>query len=139
VLESVLLDAEGDVAAALADYRSTEVRLALDDFGTGSSSLLHLRHVPVGVVKIDRTFVSGLGQSRHDEAIVRAVRAVTTDLGLSCIAEGVEQERQRDWLLAHGVDLAQGYLLARPLPAAVVEELLRGAADALGEDGAAGP
>jgi diguanylate cyclase (GGDEF)-like protein/PAS domain S-box-containing protein len=125
VLESVLLDAEGDVATALAAYRSTDLRLALDDFGTGSSSLLHLRHVPVGVVKLDKTFVAGLGRSRHDEAIVRAVRAVTADLGLSCIAEGVELDRQRDWLIAHGVELAQGFLLARPMAADDVTSLLR--------------
>ena len=130
VLESVLLDAEGDVAAALASYGGTDVSLALDDFGTGSSSLLHLRHVPVGVVKLDRTFVSGLGESRQDEAIVRAVRAVTSDLGLACVAEGVELEQQRSWLVAHGVELAQGYLLARPLPADELTVLLeRGTAD----------
>jgi diguanylate cyclase (GGDEF)-like protein/PAS domain S-box-containing protein len=124
VLESVLLDAEGDAAAGLASFRRTELRLALDDFGTGSSSLLHLRHVPVGVVKLDKTFVAGLGCSRHDEAIVRAVRAVTSDLGLTCVAEGVELERQRVWLVEHGVELAQGFLLARPLPADELGALL---------------
>ena len=116
VLESVLLDAEGDVEAALASYRAAGLALALDDFGTGSSSLLHLRRVPVGVVKVDRTFVAGLGSSRHDEAIVRAVQSLAADLGLSCIAEGVEHEPQRAWLVEHGVELAQGFLLARPLP-----------------------
>jgi diguanylate cyclase (GGDEF)-like protein/PAS domain S-box-containing protein len=126
VLESVLLDAEGDVAEGLEAYRRTGMLLALDDFGTGSSSLLHLRHVPVGVVKLDRTFVAGLGRSRHDEAIVRAVRAVTADLGLSCVAEGVEEEQQRVWLVEHGVELAQGFLLARPLPAEEVTQLLTG-------------
>jgi diguanylate cyclase (GGDEF)-like protein/PAS domain S-box-containing protein len=130
VLESVLLDAEGDVATALASYRSTGVLLALDDFGTGSSSLLHLRHVPLGAVKLDRTFVAGLGSSVHDEAIVRAVRAVTADLGLACIAEGVEQEGQRAWLVEHGVEVAQGFLLARPLPADELTALLRGGAAA---------
>ena len=126
VLESVLLDAEGDVEAALTSYRRTGMLLALDDFGTGSSSLLHLRHVPVGVVKVDKTFVAGLGRSRHDEAIVRAVRAVTADLGLACVAEGVEHEQQRAWLVDHGVELAQGFLLARPLPAEQVTALLEG-------------
>ena len=106
VLESVLLDPEGTVVEALSGFVEHGVRLALDDFGTGSSSLLHLRHVPVGVVKLDRTFVSGLGASRQDEAIVRAVRAVTSDLGLACVAEGVELEQQRSWLVAHGVELA---------------------------------
>ena len=125
VLESVLLDDEGSVLAALASYVQHGVHLALDDFGTGSSSLLHLRRVPVASVKIDRAFVLGLGRDRQDEAIVRALLSLTADLGMSCIAEGVEEPAQRDWLLAQGIGVAQGYLLHRPLPAAAVEALLR--------------
>ncbi|MCW2681137.1 MAG: hypothetical protein JWM62_2538 [Frankiales bacterium] len=125
VLESVLLDAEGAVLRALASYVEHGVRLALDDFGTGSSSLLHLRRVPVASVKIDRAFVLGLGRDRQDEAIVRALCSLTGDLGMSCIAEGVEEDEQRDWLVAQGVLVAQGYLLHRPLPAAALEALLR--------------
>ena len=127
VLESVLLDAEGAVAAALAEHAEAGIRLALDDFGTGSSSLLHLRHVPVGVgvVKVDRVFVAGLGSSRRDEAIVRALRSLTADLGLACVAEGVETQDQREWLTAEGVALAQGFLLHRPLDAASLTVLLR--------------
>jgi diguanylate cyclase (GGDEF)-like protein/PAS domain S-box-containing protein len=125
VLESVLLDVEGAVLEALASYVAHGVRLALDDFGTGSSSLMHLRRLPVASVKIDRSFVVGLGHSRQDEAIVRALCSLTGDLGMSCIAEGVEEDEQRDWLVAQGVTVAQGYLLHRPLPAAAVEVLLR--------------
>ncbi|MCY7366203.1 MAG: EAL domain-containing protein [Frankiaceae bacterium] len=125
VLESVLLDAEGQVVAALGRYVEHGVRLALDDFGTGSSSLLHLRRVPVSTVKIDRSFVLGLGRSRQDEAVVRALTSLTKDLGMACIAEGVEDDAQRRWLLDQGVTVAQGYLLHRPLPAAALEALLR--------------
>ena len=125
VLESVLLDPEGAVVLALASYVHEGVRLALDDFGTGSSSLLHLRHVPVATVKIDRAFVAGLGRSRQDEAIVRALLSLTSDLGLGCVAEGVEDAGQRDWLVGQGVAVAQGYLLHRPLPADAIGELLR--------------
>ncbi len=125
VLESVLLDREGAVVAALASYVERGVHLALDDFGTGSSSLLHLRRVPVASVKIDRAFVTGLGRSRQDEAIVRALCLLTGDLGMSCIAEGVEDDAQRDWLVAQGVRVAQGYLLHRPLPATAVDALLQ--------------
>jgi diguanylate cyclase (GGDEF)-like protein len=124
VLEDVLLDAEGDVRAALASYVDLGVDLALDDFGTGSSSLLHLRHLPIGVVKVDRSFVAGLGRLHQDEAIVRAVAAVSDDLGLRCVAEGVEHEGQRSWLEGHGVRLGQGFLLGRPLPAEEVTALL---------------
>ena len=130
VLEGVLLDSEGAVVAALASYVEHGVRLALDDFGTGSSSLLHLRHVPVATVKIDREFVDGLGRSRQDEAIVRALCSLTGDLGLACIAEGVEGDEQRDWLVQQGVPVAQGYLLHRPLPADAVEALLRRSSEA---------
>jgi EAL domain-containing protein (putative c-di-GMP-specific phosphodiesterase class I) len=125
VLEGVLLDPEGAVVAALASYVENGVHLALDDFGTGSSSLLHLRHVPVATVKIDREFVDGLGRSRQDEAIVRALCSLTGDLGMACIAEGVEEAEQREWLVEQGVPVAQGFLLHRPLPAAEVEALLR--------------
>jgi diguanylate cyclase (GGDEF)-like protein/PAS domain S-box-containing protein len=125
VLESVLLDAEGDVVAALTAYVDHGVRLALDDFGTGSSSLLHLRRVPVTAVKIDRSFVLGLGHSRQDEAIVRALFSLTSDLGMACVAEGVEEPAQREWLIAQGVTVAQGYLLHRPLAAAALEAVLR--------------
>ncbi len=125
VLESVLLDREGAVVSALEAYVAQGVRLALDDFGTGSSSLLHLRHVPVATVKIDRAFVAGLGRSRQDEAIVRALLSLTSDLGLGCVAEGVEDDEQRAWLVAQGVTVAQGFLLHRPLPAEQVELLLR--------------
>jgi EAL domain-containing protein (putative c-di-GMP-specific phosphodiesterase class I) len=131
-LESVLLDAEGAVVTALAAYVRHGVRLALDDFGTGSSSLLHLRLVPVASVKIDRVFVLGLTQSRQDEAIVRALFLLTADLGMTCIAEGVETDPQRAWLVGQGVSVAQGYLLHRPMPAAALEALLRGEATRAG-------
>ena len=125
VLESVLLDVEGQVVAALGRYVAHGVRLALDDFGTGSSTLLHLRRVPVAAVKIDRVFVGGLGRSRQDEAVVRALVSLTRDLGMACIAEGVEDDAQRAWLLDQGVSVAQGYRLHPPLPAAAVEALLQ--------------
>ncbi|MCW2778321.1 MAG: hypothetical protein JWN17_2046 [Frankiales bacterium] len=126
VLESVLLDAEGAVEASLAAYDRLGVRLALDDFGTGATSLLHLRQVPFDTVKVDQTFVGGLGASRRDEAIVRALQSLTQELGMRCVAEGVELERQRDWLAGQGIGLAQGFLLHRPLPAAAVHALLTG-------------
>ena len=126
VLEGVLLDPEGAVVAALAAYVAEGFRLALDDFGTGSSSLLHLRHVPVATVKIDRAFVDGLGRSTQDEAIVRALCGLTGDLGMDCIAEGVEVEAQHSWLVDQGVPVAQGFLLHRPMPPEAVEALLRG-------------
>jgi EAL domain-containing protein (putative c-di-GMP-specific phosphodiesterase class I) len=132
VRESVLLESEGPVVEALRQCALAGLCLALDGFGTGSSSLLHLRRVPVSVVKVDRELVAGLGHSRQDEAIVRALLSLSADLGLTCVAEGVEHAEQRDWLVAQGVDLAQGDLLHRPLPVSAVTALL-GAADDLRE------
>ncbi|GAC1442507.1 MAG: EAL domain-containing protein [Mycobacteriales bacterium] len=125
VLESVLFDEEGAVRSALRDFASNGICLALDDFGTGSASLSGLRAVPVGALKVDRGFVAGIGASPPDEAIVRAIRSLCDDLGLTCIAEGVEQEHQRVWLADQGVSCAQRYLLHRPMPAHVFEALLR--------------
>ena len=76
-------------------------------------------------MKIDRAFVSGLGRSRQDEAIVRALLSLTSDLGLDCVAEGIESAEQRGWLVEQGVSVAQGYLLHRPLTAQAVGDLLR--------------
>ncbi|MDT7571506.1 MAG: hypothetical protein QOE05_1680 [Actinomycetota bacterium] len=125
VLESVLFDEEGAIRNVLTEYARAGIGLALDDFGTGSASLTGLRDVPVGALKIDRGFVAGIGSSPPDEAIVRAIRSLTDDLGLECVAEGLEEEQQRTWLTGAGVEYAQGYLLHRPLPPAAVELLLR--------------
>jgi Amt family ammonium transporter len=115
VLESVLLDPEGSTLESLAHFVDLGIALVLDDFGTGSSSLLHLRDVPVDGVKVDRSFVSGLPASPVDEAIVRAVALLSADLGLTCTAEGVETAGQRAWLVEQGFTRAQGFLLHRPV------------------------
>ncbi len=124
VVESVLLDEEGHVLTCLDELAGRGVRLALDDFGTGASPLQHVRSLPVDVLKIDRSFVRGLGVSRVDEAIVRSMHLLTQDLGLECVAEGIETERQRDWLLNQGIVMAQGFLLHRPMPASGITALL---------------
>ena len=125
VLESVLFDDEGAMRSVLLAYARAGIRLALDDFGTGSSPLTGLRDVPVAALKIDRAFVAGIGSSPQDEAIIRAIRSLTDDLGLGCVAEGVEEESQRAWLTGSGIECAQGYLLHRPLPAAALDALLQ--------------
>ena len=130
VLESVLFDEEGTIRTVLLAYGHAGIQLALDDFGTGSSSLIGLGQVPVSALKIDRAFVSRIGSSPPHEAIVRAIRSLSEDLGLHCVAEGVEEEAQRAWLQSQGVGFAQGYLLHRPLPAEALDSLLRSAAAA---------
>ncbi len=124
VVESVLLDAEGLVLACLAEHAAAGIRLALDDFGTGASSMVLVRNLPVDVLKIDRTFVRGLGVSGVDEAIVRSMHLLSVDLGMECVAEGVETELQRDWLLGQGIVGVQGFLLHRPMSSDAIGELL---------------
>jgi diguanylate cyclase (GGDEF)-like protein len=108
--ESVMVDGSSVTARVLFELRELGVRLLVDDFGTGFSALGYLRRFPVTGVKIDRSFVSGLGQSSEDEEIVRAVVAMSNALGLSTVAEGVETRRQRDALAAVGVTQGQGWL-----------------------------
>ncbi len=114
VTESALL-IDDSVAQVLRDLHELGIRLAVDDFGTGYSSLNHLKFFPASTVKIDRTFVAGLGKDRTDEAIVSAVLGVAHSLGLSTVGEGVETAAQRDWLDGLGCELGQGYLLGRPM------------------------
>ncbi len=97
------------------------VRVALDDFGTGYSSLSWLSQLPVSTVKIDRSFVADLGLDDRKSSIVRAIIEVSHDLGFDVVAEGVETDHQRDWLLAAGCDRGQGYLFGHPVPAAQVQ------------------
>jgi EAL domain-containing protein (putative c-di-GMP-specific phosphodiesterase class I) len=97
--------------------------LALDDFGTGYSSLSHLRRFSFQKLKIDRSFVSGLGSSTGDEQLVRGVIALAQRLDIQTVAEGVETEQQLDILRGEGCDYIQGYLLGRPEPPESLERL----------------
>ncbi len=124
VTERVALEADDDVVADLEELRGLGVRLALDDFGTGYASLRHVRRLPVDELKIDRSFVDGLGRDPDDTAIVRAVTALATSLGLRTIAEGVETEEQLVALRDLGCESGQGYLLGRPVPLAELLALL---------------
>jgi diguanylate cyclase (GGDEF)-like protein len=124
VTENVLLTRQGErTGPALQRLRTAGVRVALDDFGTGYASLTHLRRFPVDVVKIDRSFVMRVGDGGEDAAIVRAMVALTTELGLEVIAEGIETRDQQAFLRTHGCSFAQGYLYSRPVPADQVPAL----------------
>ena len=116
--ESVMVDGSSVTGRVLFELRELGVRLLVDDFGTGFSALGYLRRFPVTGVKIDRSFVSGLGSSVEDEEIVRAVVAMSYALGLSIVAEGVETLTQRDALAAVGVTQGQGWLWGPAVPAA---------------------
>jgi diguanylate cyclase (GGDEF)-like protein/PAS domain S-box-containing protein len=99
--------------------------IAVDDFGTGHSSLSYLRRFEVDYLKIDRSFVAGIGNGSSDETIVKAIIAMGHSLGLTVVAEGVEKPEQFEFLRAHKCDRAQGYLFSRPVDAAAFESVLR--------------
>ena len=92
------------------------VHLSIDDFGTGYSSLSYLKRFPVEALKIDRSFIDGLGREHEDTSIVEAIVTLAHALGLTAVAEGLETETQLEALRVIGCDYAQGYLLGRPLP-----------------------
>jgi diguanylate cyclase (GGDEF)-like protein len=116
--ESVLTHRAPVALAALERLRAAGVTLALDDFGTGFSSLACLREFPIQALKVDRSFVAGVGQDAADTAIVRSSIDLAHALGLTAIAEGVETLEQLDHLLSMGCDRAQGYLWSPAVPAA---------------------
>jgi diguanylate cyclase (GGDEF)-like protein len=126
VTEGVFLSATSDaVLNACKVLKQGGVRIAFDDFGTGFASLTHLRDFPVDTIKIDRSFVTRLGQGQNTTAIVNAMVGLAHNLSISIVAEGVETQSQAECLKAIGCDAAQGYLFARPVPAAVAAQQLQ--------------
>jgi predicted signal transduction protein with EAL and GGDEF domain len=120
---SVLLD-EGNAAVKLEELRRLGVRLALDDFGTQFSSLAHLRWLPVDCLKIDKSFIDDVVDNADGAAFVKAVVQLGHSLGLSIVAEGVEESEQLAWLRGAGCDFIQGFLVAAPMDASRLEQLL---------------
>ncbi len=124
VLESVAMSDVRSNADRLATLGRLGVSVALDDFGMGHSSLAYLRELPADTIKIDRTFLTELGPDDPNRAIVGAIVLLGRSLGLTVVAEGVETRAQWDAVCDIGVHEVQGYLLARPVPAEDVRELL---------------
>ena len=118
ITENVVMADPAGSARCLAVLRDMGVRLAIDDFGTGYSSLSYLRHLPVHMLKIDRSFVMDL--ATHDEVIVQSAIGLAHNLGLTVVAEGVESAAIHARLRALGCDSAQGWFIARPGPAAAI-------------------
>jgi diguanylate cyclase (GGDEF)-like protein/PAS domain S-box-containing protein len=116
ITETALVEASPSAIKELREVADLGVRIALDDFGTGYSSLSLLRDLPVGIVKIDRSFVKPIASDRSARAIVRSVITLCRELGVATVGEGVETDEQITSLRALGASLAQGYLLGRPAP-----------------------
>jgi diguanylate cyclase (GGDEF)-like protein len=123
--ESAAMLAGRSAAAALRAVRDIGCRLAIDDFGTGYSSLSQLERMPVDALKIDRSFVAGLGQPDHQGVVVKAIIALGHALGLQVIAEGVETDAQLVFLKDVGCDIAQGYYFGRPMSAGDMRAAIR--------------
>ncbi|MDT0500493.1 MULTISPECIES: EAL domain-containing protein [unclassified Halomonas] len=120
--ESVLLDKWQNAIAILKGLRELGCRLSIDDFGTGYSSLSYLQELPVTTIKIDRSFIQGLGESRGSTAIVAAVTGMARELELRVVAEGVETQAQLDALSRYPVHLIQGFFTGRPTTPAIFAE-----------------
>jgi diguanylate cyclase (GGDEF)-like protein len=122
--ESTLMHNVEETVGRLTLLKTLGVRVAIDDFGTGYSSLAYLRQFPIDVLKIDRSFVSGITDSSEAVAVVHAMIQLGKALGLETVAEGVENDGQREKLAAENVDTVQGFLFARPLDVEAVSRLL---------------
>jgi diguanylate cyclase (GGDEF)-like protein/PAS domain S-box-containing protein len=123
VTERVLIEIDSPVMDGLARLRALGVRLAIDDFGTGYASLAYLRELPVDIIKIDPSFVAGLGADGTLAMLTRTIVQIGHDLGIEIVAEGIERPEQLELLRAMGCGLGQGYLVARPMTAQRMEAL----------------
>jgi EAL domain-containing protein (putative c-di-GMP-specific phosphodiesterase class I) len=126
ITESVAMQDPDATAITLRALKALGVRLAIDDFGTGYSSLSYLKRFSVDTLKIDRSFVDGLGNDIQHTAIVQSVITLARALNLTTTGEGIETPSQQEHLRALGCDAGQGFLFARPIPAREIEELLVG-------------
>ena len=124
ITESLLMRNVDENIEALRLLHDAGIRLSVDDFGTGYSSLSYLKDFPLHALKIDRSFVRDLHNSRDDAAICAAILAMARELGLKVIAEGVETEEQLEFLRRHGCDEIQGFIFSKPLPPEELEVLL---------------
>ncbi|RHW24267.1 EAL domain-containing protein [Nocardioides immobilis] len=125
ITERILAGRDPRISLAMTELHELGVRLAVDDFGTGYAALGYLRRFPVSTLKIDRSFVAGLGHSPDDEALVEAIIRLGETFGFDLVAEGVETEQQRTTLLRLGCGSAQGFLYSTALPPAEIETFIR--------------
>ena len=127
ITESVLMDGVEKVIERLRQYRSMGLQVSLDDFGTGYASLSHLKRFDIDFVKIDQSFIATLEDDAGDLALCEAIIVMAHKLGLKVVAEGVETPVQRALLIDAGCDYAQGFIFAKPMPAAEFEAMARAA------------
>mgnify|MGYP001052405225 FL=1 len=108
--------------------REYGIRFALDDFGTGYSSLIHLVKLPIDIIKIDKTFIKSIPNGNEETAITKNILAMAHDLNFKVVAEGIETEKQLEYLQINSCEGGQGFLLCVPLPSDKVVDIIRGSA-----------
>jgi EAL domain-containing protein (putative c-di-GMP-specific phosphodiesterase class I) len=124
ITESTAMKDAGTSFAIMTALKSLKIKLAIDDFGTDYSSLSYLKRLPVDTLKIDKSFVDGLGVDPENTAIVQAILSLAKSLELHVTAEGIENAEQFALLKDLGCDIGQGYYFSRPLPPADAEKLM---------------
>jgi EAL domain-containing protein (putative c-di-GMP-specific phosphodiesterase class I) len=124
ITETVGMEDPAQSLATLRELKALGVKLALDDFGMGYSSLSYLKHFPMDSIKLDKSFISGLGNNRQDTAVVYAAVSFAKALHLTITAEGIENNSQVEQLRALGCELGQGFLFSKPLPSWEMAEYL---------------
>ncbi len=130
ITESVIMEDPGAASTLLQELKGQQIQSYVDDFGTGYSSLSYLHRFPMSAVKIDRSFISGIGPSGENAEIVRTIVNLAHNLGMKVIAEGVETDDQRRLLISMGCECAQGFFFSQPLSAENAEALIATTYDA---------
>lgn len=124
ITEDLVLSEVTLVTAVLRRLREDGIRVAIDDFGSGYSALSYLRDLPIDEVKLDRHFIASVTTDAREAAVVRAVLALTRELRVTVVAEGIEDAATADWLHHHGCDIGQGYYFSKPAPADEIPRLV---------------
>ena len=123
--ESAIMDHPEETIVLLEKIHQLGARIAVDDFGTSYSSLNYLKRLPIDAIKIDMSFVQGIGKDRDDEEIIKVIITLARSLGLQSVAEGVETKEQITFLHEHKCDCLQGFYFCRPLPAEIATQFLK--------------
>ena len=124
ITEDLILNDIDRVTAVLRRLREQGIRVAIDDFGSGFSALSYLRDLPIDEVKLDRQFISSITENTRAAAVVSAVIDLTHELGVTVVAEGIEDAGTADWLREHGCDIGQGYYFGAPVAASMIPQLI---------------
>jgi EAL domain-containing protein (putative c-di-GMP-specific phosphodiesterase class I) len=129
VTETALMQNLSEAIDVLSRLAQLGIGIALDDFGTGYSSLAYLRRLPIQLLKIDRAFVQNVPEDKDDAIIVRSIIAMTKEMELQILAEGIETEAQLQFLTETGCVLGQGYLYSKPIDEVAMRQLMTSAAE----------